>query len=57
MRGIGIPNGLQALGYSGSDVPTLVAGAALQHRLLGIAPLDVTDHHLEQVLRQSLTNW
>lgn len=57
MREIGIPNGLEALGYSESDIPTLVDGASKQHRLLGIAPVDVTDGHLEHVLRESLTNW
>jgi alcohol dehydrogenase class IV len=57
MRDIGIPNGLQALGYEANDVPTLVAGAAKQHRLLSIAPFEVTARHLEQVFNESLSNW
>ena len=57
MSDIGIPNGLSALGYGEDDLPTLVAGAAKQHRLLSIAPLDVTEADLHQVLSQSMTNW
>jgi hydroxyacid-oxoacid transhydrogenase len=57
MRDIGIPNGIGALGYEKQDIPTLVAGAVKQHRLLGITPFDVTEDHLEQVFADSLSNW
>lgn len=57
MRDVGIPNGIEALGYTAADVPQLVDGALKQHRLLAIAPFDVTGEHLTQVFADSLTNW
>jgi hydroxyacid-oxoacid transhydrogenase len=57
MSDIGIPSGLSELGYRESDIDVLVDGALKQHRLLSIAPLEVTAQLLEQVFRDSLHNW
>ena len=39
-----ILNGLRALGYSSSDIPTLVAGTLPQHRVTKLSPRSVTRH-------------
>jgi hydroxyacid-oxoacid transhydrogenase len=57
MRDIGIPNGLNAVGYVENDVPALVEGAIKQQRLLSIAPRPVGEEDLDAILRESLTNW
>jgi alcohol dehydrogenase class IV len=57
MRDIGIPNGLNAVGYGEDDVPALVEGAMKQQRLLSISPRPVAEEDLDAILRESLTNW
>jgi hydroxyacid-oxoacid transhydrogenase len=57
MQDIGIPNGIAAVGYGESDIGQLVAGAMKQQRLLTTAPRRVTDHDLDGIFRESLTNW
>lgn len=57
MADIGIPNGLVDVGYSDSDVPTLVDGALKQTRLLQIAPIDASADVLGEVFTGSMRNW
>jgi alcohol dehydrogenase class IV len=57
MRDIGIPNGIAEVGYSESDVDTLVAGAMKQQRLLATAPLPVAEEDLAGVFDRSLSLW
>ena len=57
MRDIGLPNGLSAVGYDGSDVDALVDGSLKQQRLLETAPIDVGAEELAGILRRSLTLW
>jgi alcohol dehydrogenase class IV len=57
MRDIGIPAGLAEIGYGESDVGDLVAGAAMQQRLLAIAPVEVGPDELAAIFRASMTNW
>jgi alcohol dehydrogenase class IV len=57
MREIGIPNGISAVGYTGNDIATLVAGAIRQQRLLATAPRPVTETDLTAILTRSLTLW
>ncbi len=54
MRDVGAPTGLDALGYSESDIPDLVAGAEKQQRLLVLAPRTPSSEDLATILRQSL---
>jgi alcohol dehydrogenase class IV len=57
MRDIGVPGGVAALGYGQTDIPELVEGAAKQQRLLTMAPRQVTDDTLAEILEVSLRNW
>jgi alcohol dehydrogenase class IV len=57
MRSIGLPNGLKAVGYSPSDIPSLTDGALKQKRLLGLSPEPVTQKAVERILEQSMTVW
>ncbi|CAM2903406.1 hydroxyacid-oxoacid transhydrogenase [Saccharomonospora xinjiangensis] len=57
MLDIGLPNGLADVGYTTSDVPSLVDGALKQQRLLAVAPRTVRDTDLEAILADSLENW
>jgi len=57
MRDVGIPNGLQAIGYAERDIPALVAGTLKQPRLLAGAPRSVGPTELEAILRDALRCW
>ncbi len=57
MRDIGIPNGIQAVGYATGDIDALVAGSMQQQRLLATCPVAVTDTDLADVFSRSLTLW
>jgi hydroxyacid-oxoacid transhydrogenase len=57
MRDIGLPNGIAAVGYTGSDVDTLVAGALKQQRLLPTAPRQPTADDLAAIFTRSLSLW
>jgi hydroxyacid-oxoacid transhydrogenase len=57
MRRIGMPNGLQGVGYTSSDIPTLAEGALKQKRLLALSPEPVTAKAVERILEQSMMIW
>ena len=57
MRDIGIPNGLEAVGYSGRDVAALIDGTLKQPRLLSNSPRAVGASDLDVILRDSMRNW
>jgi alcohol dehydrogenase class IV len=57
MRDIGLPNGVAAVGFRGSDVDDLVAGAMKQQRLLSIAPREVTADDLAKIFHRSMHLW
>ncbi|MFI6519681.1 hydroxyacid-oxoacid transhydrogenase [Spirillospora sp. NPDC050679] len=57
MRDVGMPDGLGAVGYTGSDVPALVEGAMRQQRLLATAPREVTEGVVAEILTRSLSLW
>src|SRR5688572_11699109 len=57
MQGIGLPNGLQAVGYSADDIPALTEGTLKQKRLLGLSPEPVTQKAVEEILEKSLVVW
>jgi hydroxyacid-oxoacid transhydrogenase len=57
MRDIGMPSGVGAVGYTEADVPDLVEGALKQQRILSMAPRDVMAEDLENIFRNSMSNW
>lgn len=57
MQSIGLPNGLQAVGYTAADIPALTEGTLKQKRLLAIAPQQVTQKSVEKIFEQSLVVW
>jgi alcohol dehydrogenase class IV len=57
MRDVGIPNGLEAVGYTADDVAALVDGTLRQPRLLANAPRVVSARDLDAILRASLRLW
>ena len=57
MQSIGMPNGLQAIGYTSADIPALTEGTLKQKRLLGISPKPVTQEAVERMLESSLVVW
>src|SRR5579883_398903 len=54
MQSIGMPNGLQAIGYTSSDIPVLTQGTLQLKRLLGISPRAVTQDVVETIFEESL---
>jgi hydroxyacid-oxoacid transhydrogenase len=57
MRATNMPNGLRALGYTGADVPKLVAGAYAQQRLLANSPRAVGEEELASLFAGAMTAW
>ena len=57
MRQIGIPDGIGAVGYTESDVDSLVEGTLKQQRLLATAPREATADDLSGILRESVSLW
>jgi len=54
MRDVGVPTGLEELGYGVEDVDALVEGALKQQRLLVVAPREADAEALAAILRASL---
>jgi len=57
MQSIGMPNGLQGVGYTSNDIPALTEGTLKQKRLLALSPQPVTQRAVEKMLEQSLIVW
>ena len=57
MRGVGIPNGLGAVGYTEGDADALAEGAWPQQRLLNNAPVDVDKAMLAETFQQAAQYW
>jgi alcohol dehydrogenase class IV len=57
MKSIGLPNGLQAVGYTADDIPALTEGTLKQKRLIGLSPQPVTRNAVERILEDSLVVW
>lgn len=57
MRAVGMPNGLNGVGYSEADTTDLVEGAWPQQRLLNNAPVEVDKGWLADAFRQALNYW
>lgn len=54
MRRARVPLALREVGYGEADVPALVAGTAVQRRLLDNAPVEVHEPELERLFRASI---
>jgi alcohol dehydrogenase class IV len=57
MQSIGMPNGLEAVGYTSADIPALAEGTLKQKRLIGLSPQPVTQKAIEKILERSLVVW
>jgi alcohol dehydrogenase class IV len=57
MRDIGIPSGIDAVGYAEADIPDLVPGTLQQQRLLATCPREVGEDDVAAVFADSLRNW
>jgi hydroxyacid-oxoacid transhydrogenase len=57
MERLGVPNGLSAVGYASSDIPSLVEGTLLQKRLTTLSPRTVTTDDIGQLFEASLIAW
>jgi len=57
MRDIGMPNGLEAVGYGEADVSDLVEGALQQQRLLATSPREAGADDLAAIMTRSLRLW
>jgi hydroxyacid-oxoacid transhydrogenase len=57
MRRLGMPNGLQAVGYKEADIPALVAGTLPQHRVTKLSPRPAGEAELATLFCQSMMIW
>lgn len=55
MERLKVPDGLQALGYSSSDIPQLVQGTLPQHRVTKLSPRPADPDDLAGLFEQTLT--
>lgn len=57
MKGVGVPNGLNAIGFTEDDLDGLVAGAAAQHRITKLAPRPFTNDDLRDMFKDAMRYW
>ena len=57
LKGLNMPNGLQSLGYSVSDIPKLVEATLPQHRVTKLSPIKVGRRELDQLFTDSMKLW
>lgn len=57
MKDVGAPSGVRELGYEEDEIDDLVDGAMKQQRLLVVAPKEVTEDDLANIIRESIENW
>jgi hydroxyacid-oxoacid transhydrogenase len=57
MQRLKMPNGLQAIGYSSSDIPGLVEGTLPQHRVTKLSPRPATADDLGVLFENSMVIW
>lgn len=57
MRETGMPNGLNAVGITETDLDALVAGTLPQHRVTKLSPRPATDADLREMFMSSMTCW
>ena len=57
MRRLDTPNGLRAIGYSSSDIPTLVEGTLPQHRVTKLSPRAAGPDELAALFEDAMVGW
>jgi hydroxyacid-oxoacid transhydrogenase len=57
MQRLQVPNGLAAVGYSSSDIPSLVEGALMQRRLTALSPRPVSADQFSALFEDALVSW
>jgi hydroxyacid-oxoacid transhydrogenase len=57
MRELKVPNGLRAIGYSTSDIDTLVEGTLPQHRVTKLSPRPANHDDLARLFESAMTAW
>jgi len=57
MRAVGLPNGLDGVGYDTSHIDALTAGTIVQQRLLQNAPRPIGETDLRDLFRAAMTCW
>ena len=57
MQRLQMPNGLKAIGYSSSDIPSLVEGTLPQHRVTKLSPRPAGPDELGALFEDSLVAW
>src|SRR5262245_27868003 len=57
MQRLETPNGLRAIGYSSSDIPTLVEGTLPQHRVTKLSPRAAGPEELARLFEDSMVAW
>jgi hydroxyacid-oxoacid transhydrogenase len=57
MQRLQVPNGLGAVGYSSSDIPSLVEGALMQRRLTALSPRPVSADQFSALFADALVSW
>lgn len=57
MKALNMPNGLEAVGYSEADIPTLVEGTLPQHRVTKLSPRPADESDLTALFQDALKYW
>jgi hydroxyacid-oxoacid transhydrogenase len=57
MNRLKVPNGLQAVGYSRTDIPALVEGTLPQHRVTKLSPRPAGRDDLARIFEEALVAW
>ena len=57
MRELKVPNGLKAVGYSSSDIDTLVEGTLPQHRVTKLSPRPAGPDELGKLFEDAMVAW
>jgi hydroxyacid-oxoacid transhydrogenase len=57
MQQLEVPNGLQAVGYTESNIPALVEGTVLQRRLTTLSPRPAEAEELGRLFEDAMTAW
>ena len=57
MRTLGMPNGLEAVGYGAADIPALVEGTLPQHRVTKLSPQTASADDLGALFEASMRLW